>query len=44
MERNDHVESDLIDLGLATEETKGGNIADNDFVGGQLPDLGLSDD
>ncbi|MGB3931230.1 MAG: benenodin family lasso peptide [Sphingobium sp.] len=44
MEREDHIDTDLIDLGVVTEETKGSNVISNDRNGGQLPGPGLSDD
>lgn len=44
MEREHELNEDCIDLGAIIEETKGGNIFSTDGVGGQLPNLGLSDD
>ncbi|MDF0544989.1 benenodin family lasso peptide [Sphingobium sp. H39-3-25] len=44
MEREDHIDAALIDLGAVAEETKGSNVIMDDRHGGQLPGLGLSDD
>jgi hypothetical protein len=44
MEREDHIETDLIDLGLVVEETKGSGSRYNDGIGGLQNQPGLSDD
>ncbi|MEZ0498116.1 benenodin family lasso peptide [Sphingomonas sp. IW22] len=43
MEREDHSETDLIDLGPAVEQTKGNSSVDIDQAGKRLQS-GLSDD
>lgn len=44
MERQDHLEAELIDLGTVIEETKGPGPVGLDFLGPQQTEIGLSDD
>lgn len=44
MERNDHVEAELIDLGSVAEETKGGGVIGLDQQGFEREQTGLADD
>ena len=44
MERDNHSEADLIDLGLVVEETRGQGYDVSDGIGGLQDRPGLSDD
>lgn len=44
MERDNHSDTDLIDLGLVVEETKGSGNRYNDGIGGLQNQPGLADD
>ncbi len=41
---SEHLQDELIDLGAASEETKGGAIGSFDVEGTLRPDAGLTDD
>ncbi|WP_232494497.1 benenodin family lasso peptide [Novosphingobium kaempferiae] len=44
MERQDHLEAELVDLGMVTEETKGPGPVGLDTLGPQRTQTGISDD
>lgn len=44
MDRIEHREDDIADLGVASEETKGGGNHSMDTAFQQIPQVGISDD